>query len=442
MAFSSLPSLSASALRSWTTGLLAAALLAAGLFVTGCDDESLMPPEPTDDLFARYVSLGNSITAGFQSGGITASSQQDSYAALLAAQMGTRFEIPALQSPGCPPPLTQLFPPEGAGETACALRTPESPPFVNNVAVPNAKAVDALTNTAPRSSANTLTQLILGGRTQVGAAADVDPTFASVWLGNNDVLEAASAGVPQLATPTGQFESDVGAVLDSLEQAGADHGVVVGVVDVAGVATSSAAGGPVSLVPSLAPGRFYFGLQNSQAGAQLPDNFEVAGTCAPNAQSAAASGDTTRVAFTRFLALVGQAQATPSATVTLDCSDDQGVLGRQESQKLSERVAAYNAALASAAQERGWAFYDPNPDFRALAQAGLVPPAPALAPPLTDQYDTPFGPVFSLDGTHPSSLAHEVVASRLTQTINQTDAFDAQLPSRPLPEAVAPVLGQ
>jgi hypothetical protein len=422
--------------------LLAAGLLAAGLLLTGCDDESLMPPEPTDDLFARYVSLGNSITAGFQSGGITASGQQDSYAALLAEQMGTRFEIPTLQAPGCPPPLTQLLPPQRAAETGCALRSTETPPFLNNVAVPNAKAIDALTNTGPRTSANALTQFILGGRTQVAVAAEANPTFASVWLGNNDVLGAAAAGLPQLATPTVQFESDVETVLDSLERSGADHGVVIGVVDVAGIVNSQAAGGPVSLVPSLAPGRFYFGLQNSQAGDRLPPNFEVAGTCAPNDQSAAASGDTTRVAFNRFLGLLGRAQANPNETVTLDCSADPGVLGRQESQRLSERVAAYNAALASAAEERDWAFYNPNPDFQALAQAGLIPPAPALAPPLTDQYDTPFGPVFSLDGIHPSSLTHEVVASRLTQTINQTDAFDAQLPNRPLPDAVAPVLGQ
>ncbi len=39
-----------------------------------------------------------------------------------------------------------------------------------------------------------LTTFILGGRTQVQKAVEVDPTFATVWIGNNDVLGFALAG--------------------------------------------------------------------------------------------------------------------------------------------------------------------------------------------------------------------------------------------------------
>src|SRR6185437_16097867 len=62
----------------------------------------VVPKPPVDPLFASYVSLGNSITAGFQSGGINDSTQHQAYPVLLAAQMNTPFTIPSLLDPGCP----------------------------------------------------------------------------------------------------------------------------------------------------------------------------------------------------------------------------------------------------------------------------------------------------------------------------------------------------
>src|SRR5437868_12037877 len=71
------------------------------------------------DLFNSYVAIGNSITAGYQSGGIIDSSQRRSYAFLLAQSMGTRFAYPSIAGRGCPPLvtsfLTQALP---AGTTA------------------------------------------------------------------------------------------------------------------------------------------------------------------------------------------------------------------------------------------------------------------------------------------------------------------------------------
>jgi len=57
---------------------------------------------------ASYVALGNSITAGYQSGGINDSTQRQSYALLLARQMGTRYAYPALTMPGCAPPINNV----------------------------------------------------------------------------------------------------------------------------------------------------------------------------------------------------------------------------------------------------------------------------------------------------------------------------------------------
>src|SRR5215218_8050844 len=65
-------------------------------------------PAAVDPLFQSYVALGNSITAGYQSGGITDSTQRESYAFLLARQMHTRFAYPSLSPPGCPPPIVNF----------------------------------------------------------------------------------------------------------------------------------------------------------------------------------------------------------------------------------------------------------------------------------------------------------------------------------------------
>src|SRR5215831_656047 len=89
---------------------LAAAILGLALpLCTGCrSDESLNPPDLANNggLMARYVSMGNSITAGFQSAGINDDTQLQSYAVLFAHQAGAPFFVPLLNKPGCPPPFT------------------------------------------------------------------------------------------------------------------------------------------------------------------------------------------------------------------------------------------------------------------------------------------------------------------------------------------------
>src|SRR5438034_5079561 len=91
---------------------LSAAVLGVLLAVTACNDEKLNRPfssTPVDALFDRYVSMGNSITAGFQSGGINDSTQAQSYAVLLARAMHTPFFSPLMNKSGCSPPYTNVF---------------------------------------------------------------------------------------------------------------------------------------------------------------------------------------------------------------------------------------------------------------------------------------------------------------------------------------------
>ena len=156
------------------TNLVRVATLGAVLAVAACETsrDVLGPITPTGgDIFRSYVALGNSISAGWQSGGINDSTQRQSFASLLATQMGTPYRYAALAMPGCPPPVDNFLTQTrvAGGVPLCSVRTAESvAEILNNVAVPDAQTWDP--TSAGTSASNALTTLILGGKTQVQRA--------------------------------------------------------------------------------------------------------------------------------------------------------------------------------------------------------------------------------------------------------------------------------
>jgi hypothetical protein len=401
-----------------TVGLAAAALVAA------CADspEVVAPPTPAGgSLFTSYVALGNSITAGFQSGGITDSTQQESYAYLIATQaMQTRFAIARVADPGCPPPIanfqTQVRgdPPNPAYTgTTCLLRDPASVTGVlNSVAVPNAYVIDPISRSTANS--NALTQLFLGGVSQVAKALQARPTFASVWLGNNDVLAAGvsgvltpTAGVSPGVTPAATFAETYDEVIDSLTAAPTlQGGVLIGVVNVTNA--------PV-LFPAAALFNPLFkgGFEQFAGGA-----VTILPSCTPTTTSlisfqivsAMRSGQHPRVIACE------KGQFAPSPLV-----GELFVLDAGEQAQITAAVTAYNAAIAARAEALGWAYYDPNPALAQLRGAGAIPPVPNLADPVN-----PFGTYISLDGVHPRRPAHLLVANAVIDAINAK--YETSLP--------------
>src|SRR5690348_8161297 len=224
-------------------------VLLTAVMVASCTDKTakvLGPIPQGNGLFDRYVSVGNSITAGMQSGGINDSTQRQSYAFLLAQQMGTRFAYPSFTKPGCPPPIgnwvsqkliDSLAPvPNGCAFRNAALATD----ILNNVAVPGTYAGD-LTSQVNFYSPSPLFSLMLGGMTQIQKSLQADPTFVTVWVGSNEILGAASTGL-LVATPgvpnsglvaTATFTAQYAAAINQLK-AGAPNlkgGVLIGAAD-------------------------------------------------------------------------------------------------------------------------------------------------------------------------------------------------------------------
>ncbi len=394
-----------------TTKLFAAAALGIVLGASACQNDQLFRPAnfvPIDPLFERYVSMGNSITAGFQSGGINDSTQLQSYAVLLANRMGSPFFEPLMNRPGCPAPYTNVFTQTriAGGPTTCALRKIQAvpPPYISNTAVPGAEAIDPYNNLDAASNANALTTFFLGGMTQVQMMERARPTFVTLWIGNNDVLGAATnsanGGDSALVTPVAAFQTRYSALLDSIEAVNPQGVVLIGVAN-------------VTAIPFFSRGSTYLGAKLAN---QLPPTMTVTANCAPP------RGDSVLVPFPFGAALVGAAAA--GASTTLDCTEIQTVQPA-ELVNLVSTVTAYNSYIASQATARGWTYYNPNTALDSLRTvATAVRPFPLIGQPCSAN---PFGTAFSCDAVHPSAATHKLIANKLRQAINA--AYGTAIPA-------------
>ena len=402
-------------------GALAAAALT--LAAVGCTDDavSVLQPKPADPIFHTYVALGNSITAGYQSGGINDSTQRESYARLVAKQMQTGYVYPSLAGPGCAPPVVNFQTQArfgGGTSTSCFLRNPASTVLVqNNVAVPGATSADP---TAPTTKAsNILTQLFLGGKTQVQRALDAQPTFVSIWIGNNDALDAAAKGVTVSSTATDAasvavrtalstqgltdtltFVANYKRMMDQLLVRPGLKGILIGVVQ-------------VTQIPLI------FNVDSLVAEPTFKAYFDGAvghATVIDTTCTGSGKGSLISLGMIQFL------KANPTAPLSCKKGSVPGapaigdffVLDAADQAVFTKTVNRYNSYIAAKADSIGFAYVDPNPLLASLKGApGGIPLVPVLSSPTAT-----FGPYISLDGVHPSGKAHVELAKAIIQAIN------------------------
>jgi lysophospholipase L1-like esterase len=428
---------------------LLAPLALAAVLGACLDNQTIEPPTANPNLvsplFARYVAFGNSITAGLQSGGINDSTQLLSYANLLAGQMGTEFNIPLLNQPGCPPPLVNVFTQEvvgNPGPLGCALRNPSIPPYLNLVAFPGSDVTELLTyfdpSTVP-SATDAFRTFLLGGQTQVEAAAKVEPTFVTVWIGSNDatstLLDHANPGDPDQVTSPTVFAQRFAAFMDSLDAFGTiEGGVIIGAVQPLGV-------------PYATQGRVWkgFELQYDALTAPLnaldigngcltflpiPGTSDTAWTSIPFHVGGPALASAEAKIDSVLGGLLNPASLVP---VTINCTDAQAVTA-EEMLNIVAATAGYNAAMAAEAEARDWIFIDPNDLLAQLVQVpGAVlsfpafPGLPGVTPEMSE--NTPFGSALSRDGFHPSTSTHRVLTDALIQAINAK--YGTNIPALP-----------
>ena len=388
------------------------AVLGAIVAVAACENKATLlgPTTPAGGpIFSSYVALGNSITAGYQSGGINDSTQRQSYARLLANQMGSQYHYPSLAMPGCPPPIANGL--TGArlpSPVPCATRSSSSVTDVlNNVAVPGARVLDPIS--ASTVASNALTQFILGGKTQVARALDAKPTFATIWIGNNDVLEAGYTGllVPTAApvssagivSTQAQFQASYDVMIKQLlDSAPGLKGVLIGVVQVSGIAGLT----PASLIAS-----------SPVIQATLTAAAGKPVTVHPNC-----TGSTALVEVQQLLGFI---KAGGPPVIACDKNTpgfpfpigDLFILDPTEQATLTATINGYNTYIASKAATIGFAYYDPNPLLAAQKASGAIPAFPNF-----QSSTATFGALFSLDGIHPAAAGHVLIANGIIGAIN------------------------
>lgn len=344
-------------------GLLA---VLTALSLTGC---RTLSPSPSG--FYGYVALGDSLTAGMQSIGLTAQNQHDSFPLVLSRLAGSPIQAPESLPPGCPPPFA-----EGVSITSCVRANPLAP--VGNFAVPGASVRD-LVHTSYPTALNLhkpLYGLILGPQdTQVSAALRARPRFITLWIGSNDILNSTLRGRPERATRPADFEQSYAELLDRLAPSGA-HIILIEIPD-------------VTNAPSLIPG----------------SRLHTLGLGGPDCERSP-----NRVSFT---VLLDRRVSKP-----VSCEEPYA-LTPEERDSAQRTASAYNAIIRKLAGRRDYPVFNASELLREITPFDYDP-----------QARTPFGTDFSDDGVHPSSLGQARIAYGLAAFINERFGTTIELPER------------
>ena len=479
-----------------------------GLFIISCssDDDATdpgggvpMPPieytSGSADL-SNYVALGNSVTAGLSDGALFIDGQEASFPNMLATSFsqagGGDFTIPFTSDNlgGLTLGGTQItpnrlildfstgspLPTEVTGTPTTEVSNILSGPF-NNMGVPLAKSYHLLAQ-----GYGNLAGLEAGlanpfyVRFASGPAASIledalaqDPTFFTLWVGNNDMLGYATSGGTG-TDQTGNLDprtygsndiSDprvVGGSLDgilaSLAGVGA-KGVIANIPNVTKIpffttvphnpipldqATADLLNGPNGYaaynagIQQLAG----FGIISAEEAARRAINF-TAGE--GNAAVILDEDLTDLTGFNPRLVNIRQATSEDllvltSRTVIGTLADpnnplsiigvavpleDKWVLTPEEQQAVSAATAAYNATIEALAQQYDMAFADIDAYYTQVESEG-VPLADGSV--VTATYATGGG--FSLDGIHPSPRGSALIANEFIKAIEEK--FGAVLP--------------
>lgn len=395
--------------------------------------------------FSRFVAIGNSLTSGYADGALSNYGQQNSFPKMLSEQFslvgGGEFKIPYMN--------------EGAGSDAygnpryvlayvlpCGSTTPALSPIYdplgatpfNNVAtegpynligVPGARSIDALL--PMYSGLNPFLQRFCqspGGSTMLSEALRINPSFFTLWLGNNDVLLYAIAGaVPPttIYSPTITDSTSVRIALtyivDTLTFLGA-KGAIANIPDITsvpyfntipwnGVILSEGKADTLNVTFSSA-GLSHITWHEGSNG------FVIVDSSSPGNMRQATSADLILLSTPQDSLRCGLWGVSPMKPL-----HDAYVLSIDEIAEINEYIARYNASISGLATKYNLAFVDMKTFFKTF-KSGIVYNGISL----NTAYVS--GGAFSLDGIHPTPRGYAFIANEFIKSINST--FKASIP--------------
>ncbi len=357
--------------------------------------------------FSRYVALGDSVTAGFASGSLMDFYQQRSFAAVLADQAGAgTFEMPLVSEDGIPPilELVQLVPTPEIAPVGLLPGFPvnaEYPLPYNNLGIPGATLFDMIfqtgdiTNLIQGNFDTVMFDIVLrnGINTALEQAIGLQPTFMTVWIGNNDILTAALVATPidgVTMTPVDVFAGLYGNAIGALATNTAADIVLINIpyvteipfvttvppfVDIPGLGPTPLMGsnGPLtadSLV-TLPAGELIALGYGLPGGPPLPEDFNF---------------------FTQ---------------------EPGFVLRPDEIEIINNQIDAFNQIIADTGEALGYPVLDINTRFSEIAGGDLWTLGGIYL-----SADFLLGGLFSYDGIHPQHIGQGLIAVELIELIN------------------------
>ncbi len=480
----------------------------------GSDDASSSASAGNADL-STFVAVGDSLTAGFADGSLYFDGQLDSYPNILAtsfAQAGggtfnqpfvsdnlgglligtnttsqaqSRLVLngnsPARQSENLmvSAPTTEVL---NLGAPSQGALTGQGP--FNNLGVPGARVTQLALNgfgDAAGLSAGAANPFYVRfnqvpgdgvaaigganpGQSLLEAAVAQNPTFFTLWIGNNDVLDfATSGGVNETAgigsgqiTPVATFNADYNNLVTNLTAGGAE-GVLVNIPAITDIPFFTTVAFNPIVLPSSSAGVPDIATLNALV-ATYNGAVEAArvATTITDAEAAArtitfATGNNAPIIIDETLPVIGGLQvrqATANDAILLTTAaglaagnglsiggvspldgvtplpvplTDAQVLTASEIQLITTATAAYNATIQGLASgSSSLVLYDAAADLAQLNSGGINIGGSTT---ITSTFAT--GGAFSLDGVHPTAQGYAVIANGIIEAIN--DGFSANL---------------
>jgi hypothetical protein len=415
----------------------------AGLLLLAACKPQIQTPKPVAGSadFSRYISVGNSLTAGYADGGLYLAGQQVSYPSIIGKQMQ------AVGGGTFSQPLFNTAQANGSGYLSLtgfnANGTPITTPVTSNLGIRGQVAIPGFGNVilytkysgdinnygvpgiklmhityAPYGNLNGYFERLLPGNSPTNSTTYLDfvmakPfTFFSNWLGNNDALAyATSGGAGDVLTDKNTFAYLYNVLINTLTSKG-QKGVVATIPDV----TSIPYFNTITVSAILA------GVQKANPAAQaLYIKALVSGSS--YAPRAATTNDL--IVLTFPTSKIGQPVATPYGNLPYGLTpytpiDNQYVLDEKEIALTEDYVTFYNNTIKTIAAAKGLAIFDAYTFLRNIKQNGMVVDGVSVS----SNYIS--GGIFSLDGVHLTPRGYAIVADEFIKAIN--DKYNSSIP--------------
>ncbi len=413
--------------------------------------------------FARFVSIGNSITAGYQSSSLFEDAQKYSFGAQLAKQVHTGYVEPLVSNPGIGGriDIQSVDVTKGsvsfyynAKQGGSPLNTSYGAPY-NNLGIPGAILYDVLDTTdfaaKSTSRANPYFPLVLRsaalGKSILAQAKALKPTFMTLWIGNNDVLGYATSGGKSLSmtgtqtpTPTAVFAGLYAQLIGTIK---ADASLASTKIAVGNIPDVSSVPFFTTVGPAVAAGLKAKGVPASYGAFVYAKHEGGAGIGVASQDQLNSGALLLTLPAMNYAPYIGTATGKfykdnnyPALPAGVDTTQlfgasagnpfpDALVVDPAELVLVINAVSSFNGTIKSlVSSEANFVLVDVNASMKAIRNSDI---AGTVYDGITFRSTFLTGGLFSLDGVHPSNQGHAVIGNVFISAINAK--FGASIPA-------------